>query len=271
MYSYIRVSTYIYGCACICGTELALYCSFHTVHGESFVNLFRLNPKIHSGKFIDPAWTSRAGPSRVFVTSRPTTGENARQAREEKDGSGVGCVTHEPPLRMAERSPAAKQSIYAFKMAARNATHPIPRLPSPRPTCTPCRHSVPAKAFTPVEFSTSLSRMPPKLFNFGAQLLTANQPILPSVVREGVLPFASLARRNSSPPSLSLSAFLYLPLHPLHFFLLRLPFSAVSAKRSPPLLPSEVTPSRIDKAREIYCRAQKCCATIARTTVQETR
>lgn len=35
-----------------------------------------------------------------------------------------GRVTHEPPLRMAERSPAAKQSIYAFKMAARNATHP---------------------------------------------------------------------------------------------------------------------------------------------------
>lgn len=39
-------------------------------------------------------------------------------------GRGGGRVTHEPPLRMAERSPAAKQSIYAFKMAARNATHP---------------------------------------------------------------------------------------------------------------------------------------------------
>jgi len=171
--------------------------------------------------------------SHVFDDGRATRARTrdyaifpARQAKEEKDGSGVGCVTHEPPLRMAERSPAAKQSIYAFKMAARNATHPIPRLPSPRPTCTPCRHSVPAKAFTPVEFSTSLSRMPPKLFNFGTQLLTANQPILPSVVREGVLPFASLALRNSSSLSLYLSlslslfAFLYLPLYLLYFFLL---------------------------------------------------
>lgn len=67
------------------------------------------------------------------------------RGREGNDGSGVGYVTHEPPLRMAERSPAAKQSIYAFKMAARNATHPTPNLPLPRPTYTPC-HLLPLSA-----------------------------------------------------------------------------------------------------------------------------
>lgn len=56
--------------------------------------------------------------------------------RGERRISGVGYVTHEPPLRMAERSPAAKQSIYAFKMAAKNATHPTPPFPLPRSTYT---------------------------------------------------------------------------------------------------------------------------------------
>lgn len=63
-------------------------------------------------------------------------GRRGIKARGERRISGVGYVTHEPPLRMAERSPAAKQSIYAFKMAAKNATHPTPRLPLPRSTYT---------------------------------------------------------------------------------------------------------------------------------------
>lgn len=112
-------------------------------------------------------------------------------------------MTHEPPLRMAERSPAAKQSIYAFKMAARNATHPTPRLPLPRPTCTPCQSPfLPAQtaALTTIELSTSLSRMPPKLFNFGTQPLTANQPILPSSSARVFLSFSPSLQ--SSVPSL---------------------------------------------------------------------
>lgn len=140
-------------------------------------------------------------------------------------GSGVGYVTHEPPLRMAEQSPAAKQSIYAFKMAARNATHPTPNLPSPRPTYTPY-HLLPLSAtvLTPVEFSTSLSRMPPKLFNFETQPLTANQPILPSSSREGVslsLFFSFLSSQFTlfirlSIPLLYLSRF-FISLDPLFF------------------------------------------------------
>lgn len=56
---------------------------------------------------------------------------------------GGGRVTHEPPLRMAERSPAAKQSIYAFKMAARNATHPtISLYIPPHVTTTSSPHHV---------------------------------------------------------------------------------------------------------------------------------
>lgn len=113
-------------------------------------------------------------------------------------------MTHEPPLRMAERSPAAKQSIYAFKMAAKNATHPTPRLPLPRPTyISPCR-PLSAAVLTPVELSTSLSRMPPKLFNFGTQPLTANQPILPSLsVRVFRSLLTSLSISVSSPFYLS--------------------------------------------------------------------
>lgn len=63
--------------------------------------------------------------------------------------------------------------------------------------CIPLATSSPfsATALTPVELSTSLSRMPPKLFNFETQPLTANQPILPSSSREDV----------SFSPSLSLS------------------------------------------------------------------
>lgn len=52
--------------------------------------------------------------------------------------------------------------------------HPVPRIP------LATSFSLSATVLTPVELSTSLSRMPPKLFNFETQPLTANQPILPS-------------------------------------------------------------------------------------------
>lgn len=193
--------------------------------------------------------------------------------------SGVGYVTHEPPLRMAERSPAAKQSIYAFKMAAKNATHPTPRLPLPRSTYTafnppplpppprrrpgtlPLSHG----PLTPVELSTSLSRMPPKLFNFGTQPLTANQPILPlSSARMFVLSLSLAHSWIYSPFRLSPS-FLYLSLIFVYIF----HFSRCSSSFFPSdicsirlqlgrarSLPSKMTPSQIDKARKIYCRAR---------------
>lgn len=147
-------------------------------------------------------------------------------------------MTHEPPLRMAERSPAAKQSIYAFKMAAKNATHPTLRLPLPRSTYTAFNPLLPRRCpgtlplshgpLTPVELSTSLSRMPPKLFNFGTQPLTANQPILLLSSARMFVPLSlsfSLAHSflSSSPFILSPLAFF-----PLSFSRLCLHFSFLS-------------------------------------------
>lgn len=112
--------------------------------------------------------------------------------------------------------------------------------------------------------------MPPKLFNFGTQPLTANQPIL------------SLSSARVFALSLSLSfsrsvSFEFIPLCPSHVFSsplslsrLCLHFSFLSVlffffpwisvlfafSEQARSLPSKMTPSQIDKAREIYCCAR---------------
>lgn len=93
---------------------------------------------------------------------------------------------------------------------------PVPRIPLA--TSSPFSATV----LTPVELSTSLSRMPPKLFNFETQPLTANQPILPSSSREGVSSSLSLSSLQFtlfirlSTPLLYVSRF-FISLDPLPF------------------------------------------------------
>lgn len=214
----------------------------------------------------------------LFARAREETGET----RGEQRISGVGYVTHEPPLRMAERSPAAKQSIYAFKMAAKNATHPTPRLPLPRTTYTAFNPlPLPAAATEPFLSATGLS--PPSsslhpshvcprssLTSEPSHRLPTSQyyPCRPRGCSFSRSPFLSLAYSffNSSPFRLSPS-FLYPSPDAFLLFSSDICFIRLQLERARPL---KMTPSQIDKARKIYCCARqvlrllrKCRARIA--------
>lgn len=123
---------------------------------------------------------------------------------------------------------------------------PVPRIPLA--TSSPLSATV----LTPVELSTSLSRMPPKLFNFETQPLTANQPILPSSSREGVSFSFSLSLSLPSLSSLQFTLFICLstPLFHLSRFFISLDpplFSQISvlfvSSERAWFLPSKMTPS----------------------------
>lgn len=145
-------------------------------------------------------------------------------ARGKEGNDGIGgwlCDTRATPAN--GRAEPGRQTIDICVQNGRQERHP----PYSKSPFAPC-HLLPpfsATALTPIELSTSLSRMPPKLFNFETQPLTANQPILLSSSREGVsfsLSFCFLSRIYPlSTPLLYLSRF-FISLDPLLFF-----FSAI--------------------------------------------
>lgn len=148
-----------------------------------------------------------------------------RQGEKRRIGGWL-CDTRATPAN--GRAEPGRQTIDICVQNGRQERHP-PHCTSP---FTPSHvypplpaHPAPATALTPVELSTSLSRMPPKLFNFGTQPLTANQPILPS---SSARVFRSLSRFLFGSPPLSVAGpflsiflvFLSVHIHVYVFFFL---------------------------------------------------
>lgn len=149
-----------------------------------------------------------------------------REDKGENDGDLGGwlCDTRATPAN--GRAEPGRQTIDICVQNGRQERHP-PHSMSPfapfhvyRPPPVP-EPFLSATGLTPVELSTSLSRMPPKLFNFGTQPLTANQPILSlSSARVFALsPSLVWSLLNSSPfTHLSSSLLLYLSLVFVYIF-----------------------------------------------------
>lgn len=124
-------------------------------------------------------------------------------------GGGWSCDTRATPAN--GRAKPGRQTIDICVQNGRQKRHPpyyIPLHPTPRnhhPHPTPHPHGL----------STSLSRMPPKLFNFRTQPLTANQAILLLLTLFVFPPFRpSPPSRPGPPPASALSILAYACTHP---------------------------------------------------------